>query len=931
MADVDRGGDRDFVGEGEKRLLGHSQRSDVESKSKFSKARYEERLRIVLRFHETCQVQYGRRVFREYVGVTSCDQLAGSKKRSASSVYQEEIEDWSRTLEDPWDGDQEQQQHRHHLSFQIHEDPFSSELHIKTVTITSIMADTAFDFLGDATIHTSGDVTKSLAKEEEDAFSAAVSAWKGIQLPTIQQEMDTQSVELLEQQQESLAGRKRLAELTREFKKVPDQEKLQQFKLLLKAYQGEIDAITKREKATSQAFLSVYNALGQAPDPSKLLQVAVDQSSKLDEISSLQAENVRLREENVSLNKQAANLRSMSSNTTKLQQRLTRMETKQEETIQEKVKEKEQAFREEWEEKIRSAKEREHDLQRQLNQAKDQLKTLKHTNDFTQATLVDHSQKYEEEVVAKLAELDIVLLDYERANSRISELEGQNELLRNQTDGMQGRGVDNERAATLEQTIENQDAEILNLTSSLETLKTSNKKLLATLERKAAALQREVQEKTEEIESTKHKLEQYKDYDTVKSELEVLKYIEFSNSRDADDDWDERVLTLASKNLEKPLEVLLMEKNRKLENELTELKVHHESVNRDLEDIRTRHEISTRQLGSQTQLIQRLEEDITRLNQSSGTTAIGGSAGNGTNGYFVGTPGSNTGGYPGPTSPPFGKLSFSGEVVGGVTLGPVLPTTPRTPGFPSPASLGTDGTAAAGKVSTPLGAPGATTSSTDQSILPIITSQRDRFRQRNGELEEQLRQQSEQISTLKNEMSQLQRDNLKLYEKMKYMQSYRDDSSSGAGVGGGYSAAPSAMVDYSSPFRIGGGSSSNGGVVGRTTGGYKKNDGDEVQMQSLDPTDRYRNMYEESMNPFEAFHKKEESRRFNSMTPADKAMLTMSRLVLTNKWTRSMLVAYTMGLHFLMVMMLYKMSAWEECRHDHETPNTANPVFPGDA
>lgn len=47
--------------------------------------------------------------------------------------------------------------------------------------------------------------------------------------------------------------------------------------------------------------------------------------------------------------------------------------------------------------------------------------------------------------MAKLAELDIVLLDHERANSRISELEGQNELLRNQLDGMQGRGIDQER------------------------------------------------------------------------------------------------------------------------------------------------------------------------------------------------------------------------------------------------------------------------------------------------------------------------------------------------------------------------------------------------------------------------------------------------------------------------------------------------------
>ncbi|KAF9182888.1 hypothetical protein BGZ51_004364 [Haplosporangium sp. Z 767] len=784
------------------------------------------------------------------------------------------------------------------------------------------MADAAFDFLGDAGIRavSSGDASNAHAstsahKEEEDAFSAAVSVWRGIQLPVIQQEMDNQSVELLEQQQQSLAGRKKLAELTREFKKVPDQEKLQQFKVLLRAYQGEIDAITKREKATAQAFLSVYNALGQAPDPAKLLQVAVDQTSKLDEISALQAENIRLKEENASLNKQTANLRTMSSNTTKLQQRLTRLETKQEETIQEKVKEKEQAFREEWEEKIRSAKEREHDLQRQLNQAKDQLKALKHSNDSTQATLVDHSQKYEEEVVAKLAELDIVLLDYERANSRISELEGQNELLRNQLDGAPGRGIDQERAATLEQTIANQDAELQTLTTALENLKSSSKMQLTALERKTTHLQREVQERTEEIEATKRKLEQYKDYETVKSELEVLKYIEFSGSRGADeDDWDERVLTLASKNLEKPLEVLLMEKNRKLENDLTELKVLHESVTRDLEDVRTRHEVANRQLGSQMELIQKLEEDITRMNQSSGTPGAGVG---GANGYFVGTPSgsSSTGGFSHPTSPPFGKHSFSGEVVGGVALGPVLPSMSRTPGFPSAASLNPD-------LPTPGTAPtnpASTSSSAAQSILPIVTSQRDRFRQRNSELEEQLRQQSEQISNLRNEASQLQKDNLKLYEKVKYMQSYRDE---GAGVGSG-SAAPSAMVDYTTPFR-------SGGVVGRSGGQYKKDDGDEVQMQSLDPTDRYRNIYEESMNPFEAFHKKEESRRFNSMTPADKAMLTMSRLVLTNKWTRSMLVAYTMGLHFLMVVMLYKMSAWEECRHDHETPNDANPMMPSD-
>lgn len=287
-----------------------------------------------------------------------------------------------------------------------------------------------------------------------------------------------------------------------------------------------------------------------------------------------------------------------------------------------------------------------------------------------------------------------------------------------------------------------------------------------------------------------------------------------------------------------------MEKNRKLENELTELKVQHEAVSQEYETLKTRHEVSDRQLSSQMELIQRLEEDITRLNQSSGTVNGYNTQGAG-NGYF--TPGSNgpSTGYQLPTSPPFGQLAFSGEVVGGVTLGPVLPNTPRAPGFPSSASLSLE-------ASTPT----ATSSSAEHSILPIVTSQRDRFRQRNSELEEQLRQQSEQISNLRNETRTLQQDNVKLYEKIKYMQSYRGgDDSSGSGVGAGYlgSAAPSATVDFSSPFR-------SSGMTGRPTGGqYKKNDGDEIQMQGVDPTDRYRNIYEESMNPFEAFHKKVKS------------------------------------------------------------------------
>jgi homeobox protein cut-like len=129
-----------------------------------------------------------------------------------------------------------------------------------------------------------------------------------------------------------------------------------------------------------------------------------------------------------------------------------------------------------------------------------------------------------------------------------------------------------------------------------------------------------------------------------------------------------------------------------------------------------------------------------------------------------------------------------------------------------------------GRASPAVGANG------DTSILPIVTSQRDRFRQRNAELEEvsryflrdrqadqkELRKQFDSISDLRAEIKSLQSDNLKLYEKVRYTQSYRDTA-------------------------IPGPSGSSG--AGMLSGALRRED----------DIGRYKDKYEESMNPFEAF------------------------------------------------------------------------------
>lgn len=48
-----------------------------------------------------------------------------------------------------------------------------------------------------------------------------------------------------------------------------------------------------------------------------------------------------------------------------------------------------------------------------------------------------------------------------------------------------------------------------------------------------------------------------------------------------------------------------------------------------------------------------------------------------------------------------------------------------------------------------------------------------RFRARNNELEAEARQQQQAMSTLRNEVDSLRSDNVKLYEKIKFLQGYQ--------------------------------------------------------------------------------------------------------------------------------------------------------------
>jgi len=111
---------------------------------------------------------------------------------------------------------------------------------------------------------------------------------------------------------------------------------------------SEIDSLTKRCKASENAFLSVYKLLADAPDPYPLLEAAVvssrhiqsylgpssesflpqDQTVKVAEAEALEAEIQKLRDENSELRRRAAEASTLEGSLKKAETKVGTLEEK---------------------------------------------------------------------------------------------------------------------------------------------------------------------------------------------------------------------------------------------------------------------------------------------------------------------------------------------------------------------------------------------------------------------------------------------------------------------------------------------------------------------------------------------------------------------------------------------------------------------------
>lgn len=97
---------------------------------------------------------------------------------------------------------------------------------------------------------------------------------------------------------------------------------------MLKAYQTEIDNLTRRGKLSETSFLNVYKLLSDAPDPYPLLDAAVDQTVKVAEARMLESELDRLRDENQELKRKVAEGEELEEKLRKSEKRADGLEEK---------------------------------------------------------------------------------------------------------------------------------------------------------------------------------------------------------------------------------------------------------------------------------------------------------------------------------------------------------------------------------------------------------------------------------------------------------------------------------------------------------------------------------------------------------------------------------------------------------------------------
>jgi len=648
--------------------------------------------------------------------------------------------------------------------------------------------------------------------------------WQEFNLTGTQKLLDELATEITTKQDESDVSRKQLIELIRTFKKSNSEETRLVVAPLLKSFQNEIDMLSKRSKSAEKAFFDIYKKFCDIADPVPTLEYCMENMKNLQRLQDLEIENNQLRETMGDFNKEITEYKERTKNLEDVEEKLKTQEKSMEETIDKRIKSREEDIINAFNDKMKNFEEEKERSESKHVDSELKQKQLQILLDESQSELFELKSRQEAKRNALSDEMDLMMTDLDRANQRavtaekevinlqekISELK---DVMNNDHDNEEV--LHDEEASELKLQLHAKEKEVVQLVEDMQKANKNIQESELKYEKKITGLEKSLAHAEKGREELQLKLSKQSDYDSVKKDLSILKTLEFpSHSIDQDDN--------------RPLEVLILERSKSLQSDNSMLRQDKDRLVRELSD--NKEELSEAQLKveKQTLLISQLEEHVEQL-QTISTPYREEAEGRSSSDMLAEALKIDT-----------VEEVFEREATRSPPMGSITPASPSS--FYSP-------------------------SDSSSTLLPIVQAQRERFRLRNEELETSNLEQQHQLGTLTNQVQNLQQDNVKLYEKIRFLQA---------------------------------------------CGGNMRKQGDTV----VPVETRYQGEYEQKLDPFQSFSQAERKRKYGQLSVIEKVILSLIRFMVSNKTVRLMVTFYSILLHGLVFAVLYKLAMTESCKHD---------------
>lgn len=585
----------------------------------------------------------------------------------------------------------------------------------------------------------------------------------------------------------------------------------------IRVVQKEIDSLTKRSTTCEAEFFKIYKQISEIPDPSNALLQAEVHQKKNHKLNDLEIENAKLRDTLAEYHKEFAEVKNQEVTIKNLKEKVKDLERESESNALKIIEEKQVDLQKEFAAKEKQMVENKLQAATKLTDAERKIQSLQAELEASRSEFFTLKSRNDEEQEAKQAEIDMLVSDLDRSNQT-------NDVMRKQCESMQeemqlikenaSKTVNNGNVVNhddshlvsqnnLELELSTKEREVQQLVEDVKRLQSSLIKINENTSSQINKLEEELQQKTNFVLDLQKELDNKNDYDEIKKELNIIKATEFSSN---------------SEDLQKPLEQLLIEKNKVLQDENTVLRNSNSKLNGERNDIFEKLEVLQASDEQKSALITSLEADLMLIQSP---TSVARSAADGSS-----------------ANPNLLSSNASHEVIAGAL-----------------------------KDSSVVIDVENLSKSKDESssMLVVVKSQRERFRLRSNELEAENYNLQQNIQQLQNEVGSMRNDNVKLYEKIKYLQSYSNSRQA----------------------------TSHDDVTSR----------------------QYSNQYEANLDPFTSFSRREKQRKYLNLSAPEKITLGMTRMILNSKLGRTVFSVYMLCMHFLLYVVLYKYAYVDDCKH----------------